>query len=196
MLNTQFLNLILKSLRQSPGTLSTNSAAGSSSRQQAMSASNSTAHASLLSALNNCRILAATSLALLIRYATTISPPSIKNRDDHILPTLVSLLREGTTSTNIATNQTTTAAASSQRIDPRLKRRGIAALGELVFYISSQLDANAIDGVEGGPNDGGDGGDKWVLPLGAVNVVMKCLKDDSDEIVRHYAAKVRQFPFF
>ena len=31
---------------------------------------------------------------------------------------------------------------------------------------------------------------RWVLPQGAVTVLLKCLKDDSDEAVRHYAAKV------
>ena len=34
------------------------------------------------------------------------------------------------------------------------------------------------------------GPEKWILPFSAVEQVLKCLKDDSDEIVRHYAAKV------
>lgn len=69
---------------------------------------------------NNARIVATTVLAIMLRYATYIQPPNIRSRDEHIVPNLVALLRE-----NI-------------RMDTRLKRRLIAALGETIFYISAQ----------------------------------------------------------
>lgn len=51
-----------------------------------------------------------------------------------------------------------------------------------MFYITAQDEESqeAPSAAEG----------RWVLPQGAVTVLLKCLKDDTDEAVRHYAAKV------
>lgn len=55
-----------------------------------------------------------------------------------------------------------------------------------MFYITAQDEESqeAPSAAEG----------RWVLPLGAVTVLLKCLKDDTDEAVRHYAAKVSVSP--
>ena len=71
--------------------------------------------------ITECRHLAATILAYVIRFATYI--PILHNRDDHIVSSIVPilLLSEGR---SVA--------------DVKLRRRLMAALGELSFYISSQ----------------------------------------------------------
>ena len=63
-------------------------------------------------------------------------------------------------------------------MDTLLRHRALAALGELVFYISAQDDEESSDE------------QPWVIPPGTVTVLTKSLADDSDEVVRHYAAKV------
>lgn len=69
---------------------------------------------------NNARIIGITVLATMLRYATYIQPPSIRAREEHIVPTIVNLLRDNV------------------KMDIRLKRRLSAALGEMIFYISAQ----------------------------------------------------------
>jgi hypothetical protein len=64
-------------------------------------------------------------LAIMLRYATYIQPPSIRSREEHIVPIIVNLLKE------------------NSRMDVRLKRRLMAALGETIFYISAQEEDNA-----------------------------------------------------
>jgi hypothetical protein len=106
--------------------------------------------------------------SLFSRYTTFVQPPTNKNRDDHILPTLISILRDNT------------------KVEVKLRRRCVAALGELVFYITAQEEETHTTS--------GTAESRWALPQGAITVLTKCLKDDSDEAVRHYAAKVRQHP--
>lgn len=136
-LNTHFLTLLLRMLRIAPVTTS----------KQAIPSATTTA-------LVLSRTLVATALALMLRYATYIAPPTKETKDEHIIPTLCLLLRD-----------------SNQKLDPKLKRRLVAALGESVFYVSSQEE------------------EEWVLPPGVCTVLLKCLKDESDEIAMHYAAK-------
>ena len=99
-----------------------------------------------------------------------MQPPTAKNRDDHILPTLISILRDNT------------------KVEVKLRRRCVAALGELVFYITAQEEETHTTT--------GTADSRWALPQGAITVLTKCLKDDSDEAVRHYAAKVSQSPLY
>jgi hypothetical protein len=106
--------------------------------------------------------------SLFARYTTFVQPPTAKNRDDHILPTLISILRDNT------------------KVEVKLRRRCVAALGELVFYITAQEEETHTTT--------GTAESRWALPHGAITVLTKCLKDDSDEAVRHYAAKVRTSP--
>lgn len=108
------------------------------------------------------RVVATQALAAMLRYATFIQPPPIKSRDDHIIGTTVSLLSE------------------PHKIEVKLKRRLVAALGETVFYVTAQEDDPASDATD----------DKWSLPSGAIDVLSNCLIDESDEIVQHYSAKV------
>lgn len=103
-------------------------------------------------------------LFCVLRYTTFVQPPTAKNRDDHILPTLISILRDNT------------------KVEVKLRRRCVAALGELVFYITAQEEETHTTS--------GTAESRWALPQGAITVLTKCLKDDSDEAVRHYAAKV------
>lgn len=105
----------------------------------------------------------------MLRYATFIQPPSIRARDEHIIATLVSILKEGNRSNS----------------DHKLRKRVTAAFGEIVFYVTSQEE----DG-SGGVDANGEAQEKWILPAVTVDIFLKCLKDDSDEIVKHYAAKV------
>lgn len=112
---------------------------------------------------NNGRYWCATLLALLLRHSTFIHPPLEKNKDDHIVDTLVYLLRDASKSTNA---------------DSRIKRRLVAALGEIIFYITAQ------DEEDSQPSQ------RLSLPITAIDVLLKCLKEDGDDVVRHYAAKV------
>lgn len=36
-----------------------------------------------------------------------------------------------------------------------------------------------------------DASDRWTLPSQAVDALVDCLREENDEIVKHYAAKVR-----
>jgi hypothetical protein len=156
-LNTHFVNLLLKSVRQTSATLPLVNSTTPTAQQT---------NTNLISALNNCRILAATTLAMFIRYATFIAAPAPKAREEHVLQALSTLLLASQSQ-------------GKKQLDTRLKRRAIAALGELVFYIASQEENS--DHTEEHP---------WVMGPDVVAVILHCLKDDSDEIVRHYAAKV------
>jgi hypothetical protein len=119
-----------------------------------------------IAAINSCRLISTTILAYALRYATVIPPPK-QPKDDLIVPVLLQLLKEN-------------------KIEPKLRRRSIAALGELLFYISGQDDqSRTLDG------------SKWDISKIAVESVVTCLFDESDEVVAHYAAKVRiLFKFF
>jgi hypothetical protein len=115
------------------------------------------------------RSLAATLLALLIRYANYIDPPpapsaTSSSSDDQIIPVLTTLLKD----------------PSLIRADPILRHKCIAALGELIFYISAQDDATIPGGANG----------RWIISNDVILVLTKSLSDDTDEIMRHYAAKV------
>jgi hypothetical protein len=111
------------------------------------------------SSQNTSRSLAATLLALFIRYANFIDPPS-STSDDHIISVLVAVLRDSTV----------------VRTDPTLRHKAIAALGELIFYISAQDDTNSNL--------------RWVISHEVISIFTKSLSDETDEIMRHYAAKV------
>ena len=80
--------------------------------------------------ITECRHLAATILAYAIRFATYI--PILHNRDDHIISSIVPV---------ILSNEGRSVS------DVKLRRRLMAALGELSFYISSQeLTTTAVGG--------------------------------------------------
>lgn len=116
------------------------------------------------------KLLCATSLALMLRYATFIQPPTIRARDDHIVVTIVNAMKE-----------------NSKNSDGKVRRRLVAALGEIVFYISAQEeDANSTTGGNEASND------KWTLPVAAIDLLTKCLKEEQDEVIKHYAAKVSE----
>ncbi len=138
----------------------------------ASSARTASAYSSPQQPQPSTRMIAATALALFLRYTTYIEPPPARARDDHLLPCLVRVL-----------------SAADERLalrsDPKLRHRLLAALGESVFYISAQLE-------EAPGEDGG----RWIVPPAAVSVLVACLKDDTDEVVRHYAAKVSEPPPF
>jgi hypothetical protein len=133
------------------------------------------------------RSLAATLLALLIRYASYIDPPLVpssgsgsgSSSDDHILSVLTNLLKD----------------PSLIRTDPILRHKCIAALGELIFYISAQDDAVTVTaGAAAGAHTTASASEKtnarWIISNDVILVLTKSLSDDTDEIMRHYAAKV------
>ena len=154
-LNTNFVHLILRIVRGQSATATTTSSKGFSSKSESSSNRN---HGSSLN--NSLRSVATSTLATMLRFATYIQPPLSKHKDDHILPTLISVLKE------------------SAKSDNKLKKRATAALGELLFYISSQE-----DGADVAPDN------KWSIPAGTITTLVKCLRDDTDEVVRHYAVK-------
>ena len=125
------------------------------------------------------RSVAVTILATVLRFATYIQCPNEKQRDEHILPTLVALIREDSVS---STSRNSTGASNS-RTDAKIKRRCMAALGEVLFYISSQENEEEVYGEDSlRPH-------KWTVPSGCIGCVVRCLRDEGDEILRHYAAK-------
>ena len=170
-LNTNFVSLMLKLVKgpnmPASSTLESRSGSRGSSREGARQMVVTPAMASL-------RCCAATVLATMLRYATFVSPPSSKTKDEHLLPVLTSILRSEYAPNGTAPSATRDAGT---RLDPKLKRRVIAALGETLFYISSQE----------GEAEGEDA--RWIIPTATISCLVRCLKDDSDEIVRHYAAK-------
>lgn len=156
-LNTAFLSLILKIMKSAvvfsvhaPGARAHSTAAGNSAASTLVT----TMNANSLQA----RIWAATVLALMLRYVSELHPPTIRAREDHIVPTIVAILRD------------------TAKLDVRLKRRAVAALGETVFYISAQTEET--------------GTERWSLPAQAVDALVDCLKEENDEVVKHYAVKV------
>lgn len=158
-LNTHFLTLVLKLLRHTVTYSDRSTSVRSTATQQSI-----VQNAQSLFHLS--RFWCATLLALLLRYATFIQPPPAKAREDHILATLVNLLKD---------------VKGGAGLDGKLKKRVVAALGEMIFYITAQ------EGEEGAAADV----DQWFLPSIAIEVLGKCLREDNDDVVKHYAAKVR-----
>ena len=93
-----------------------------------------------------CRLILI--IGLLIRFATYIAPDK---RDDSILQDLTTQLGD---------------------TDDRVRRRTIAAIGELMFYISTCEDDQS----------------EWKIPDGTVQAISDSLID-SDQTVQHYAIK-------
>ena len=157
-LNTHFLPLILRLIRPNSSGSSHGHRGGSR-----MGVSSTASNSSLLAApAMQARLLATTVLAMMIRFATFILPPN-DDKAEHIIPVLISVLRE------------------QPRLDVKIRRRALAALGEVVFYISAQGDGDDAHSKEEDP---------WKLPGGALTIIVKCLREDPDETIRHYAAKL------
>jgi len=150
-----------------PSSQSLSRTGSANSSRVASSSSAAAAASSSSSSALSLRVAAATVVATMLRYATLIHPPTAKNKDEHLLPVLVGLLKEPSAGLGTAA-----------RLDSRLKKRVVAALGEVLFYVSSQED-------DGAP-------EKWNLSSSAFAVLARALKDDSDEVVRHYAAKTME----
>eukprot|EP00981_Chlorochromonas_danica_P012115 scaffold4505_cov165-Ochromonas_danica.AAC.5 len=121
-LNSSFLTLLLRLLRHFVNYTTSTPIRG---------ASNQISISNVQTVFNNGRYWCATLLALLLRHSTFIHPPLEKNKDDHIVDTLVYLLRDASKSTNA---------------DSRIKRRLVAALGEIIFYITAQDEEDSHPG--------------------------------------------------
>ena len=121
-LNTHFLGLLLKIIK----TQIIYSTSTPGSRTHTTTSNSNSTVSTMVNTMNNnaqqARYLSATVLALLLRYVSNLQPPTIRAREDHIVPSIITLLRD------------------SNKIDIKLKRRCVAALGEMIFYISAQLD--------------------------------------------------------
>ncbi len=146
-LNTHFLGLLLRFIRAAaPNTGARTTRTGTSDgRSSGLS----------------LRALASTVLSTMLRYCTAINPPTATNKDEHIIPVLLSVLKE------------------TNRQDPYLRRRALAGLGELLFYLSSN---ESTENGEGAISE-------WGVTTSSLAMIVKCLRDDGDEITRHYAAK-------
>lgn len=178
-LNTDFLSLLLKLSRSS---------AGGAVRPSSVNVKNTT----VTQGLAVSRVAAVSCLAIMLRYATFVQPPSPPSTSalsrhkssalsgrtaassrvttppvddvDSILGTLQAIIRE------------TSGSSKGGPLDTKLRRRAVAAMGELMFYISSQEEEQGSDA-------------KWSLPSSAFSVFVKCLFDDDDEPTSHYIAK-------
>jgi hypothetical protein len=200
-LNTAFLTLILKLLKLNPLYASSNSRLTSSPASLNSTVSgNHVTQANTLS--QQSRYLSASILALMLRYATIIHPPTIRTRDDHIVATLISLLKEMTSSSSSTSRHGSASSTASTTWEYKLKRRLVAAFGELVFYITAQEnDASNHNNRLGTPSGddnssiGSASSEKWFLPTSTVELFAKCLKDDSDEVVKHYVSKTLENVF-
>jgi hypothetical protein len=128
----------------------------------------------------NIRCLALMCLALFLRYTTFIEPPDMKHADSHIIPILIHVLRESMDFSSGSSPSTTISTTTNKVLDIRFRRYAIAALGEIVFYISAQdTDENSTN-----IND-----NKLTLSQDVISMICKCLMDDNDEIIKHYAVK-------
>ena len=106
------------------------------------------------------RAVIVTLLGLLVRHATLIVPDEGGEKNG-VLAVLVELTSDDAVA---------------------LRRRAVACVGELLFYIATQEDA-ADDAPAGEPAG-------WPTPTAAAAAVVACLTDrDDDAIVQHYAAK-------
>lgn len=128
MLNTHFLNLLLKIMK-------TNIVFISASSRVTSNATTTNLVASMNANAYQSRILCATGLAMMLRYATILSPPSVRMRDEHIVVTIVNLLN---TTGSTARGGLSGTSGGADKISVQFKRRLVAALGETVFYISAQ----------------------------------------------------------
>lgn len=166
-LNTHFLTLLLKLLKTTTNYQATQPLRNQSPSHNAANAATSLAQQS--------RFLCAHNLAMMLRFATYIQAPAIRSRDDHIVGTLIQVLKD--------TQGSSTARTMS--MDAKMRRKAVAALGEMIFYISAQ-DEDAPTNTN---NNNEAVADKWTLAPSTVEFLIKSLKDEPDEIVKHYLAK-------
>ena len=168
-LNSQFLSLLLRIIKTGPTGSVPSPASGLGQAAKAAAAGTGAAYVS--QSIVASRVLAATSLALMLRFATFIQPPKAKSKDEHIVQVLAGILKD-----------------ASSKVDVKLKRRVVAALGETVFYVSAQDDSGA-DASNGSIGSHSAKDSQWSLPGGVISALVRCLKDETDEVVRHYACK-------
>ncbi len=132
-LNSHFVYLLLKITK-------TNIVYSTTTR---MTSTTNTAANTLVNSMNSnayaSRVLSITTLAMMLRYATILNPPTIRMRDEHIVVTIVNLLNTASVTTNTR-ERGNTPNSTVDKIDVKFRRRLVAALGEVVFYISAQED--------------------------------------------------------
>lgn len=164
MLNTSFLQLLLKIVQFNVGNHSMNITRGERYNDNANPTSSSIASQKLSSTistlLTSIKTTIITIIGTMLRYSTFVLPPRGKHKDDHILAVLLKLL--------------------SESVSIKLKRRLVGALGEMLFYITAQDES---------PEKNADA-EKWVIP--SIYDLLTPYVQDEDEIVRHYAVKVCQ----
>lgn len=160
-INSQFVNVIM---RVSLGFITQVAAAPTKSAKE-----NGIPSVSL-----SQRVAAMTLLALLIRHASIIRPRACvyihsKTEEIPVVRVLCSVI------TNHY-KQSTQGMTTDGRV---LARRAMAALGELLFFISTQPNVSLVDGSD------------WGIPTDSlVRAFESCMNDDSDYITQHYAMKV------
>ncbi|CAM9753050.1 unnamed protein product, partial [Choristocarpus tenellus] len=149
-------------------------------------------------------------IGVLVRHATYISPKAaqvpVVSRGRNCSPQGVSTKQEGCriTEENDSNGGLMTALVAAVMEGPtpghpegaHLRRNAMAALGELLFYISTQDGAEigtASPGAEGGKRSRGNAssprGVEWHMPSTVTSAVMQCLRDSGCEGVQYYAAK-------
>jgi hypothetical protein len=164
-LNTSFLQLLLKIVQFNVGNYAINATRGeryseNNSTPSSSSISSQKLLSTLASSLTSIKITVITIIGTMLRYSTFVLPPLGKHKDDHILAVFMKLL--------------------SESITIKLKRRLVGALGEMLFYITAQDES---------PEKNADT-EKWSIP--PILDIIRPFIQDEDEVVRHYAVKVCQ----
>ena len=106
------------------------------------------------------RIRLASVIGLLVRHATYITDELAKSG---LIGALADALRDR---------------------NERLRRRAMAALGELLFYVATQQEEGRQAG--GVPNPEAA---QWEVPASTVGLVTRLLRAGEDEVTQHYAVK-------
>jgi hypothetical protein len=181
--STNFLTLLLRSMMQNPfGTMSSSEISAAMGSKNVTNNHQATINSASILTINYCRVCAATIVGLNIRFATFIPAQlpgsSGRKAQDNVdlISAFVGILKDASTAQLHSSPGKKGALVFS---DIKLKRKAIAALGELLFYIAVQDEAQ-------GKDDSASA--RWTFPNSAVEMLAHCLTD-ADETIRYCAVK-------
>ena len=125
-------------------------------------------------------------MGLLVRILRSAKSPALRARLAAVMGTLLrhaTYIAEELAQSGVAEALTE---ALGER-DERLKRRAMAALGELLFYVATQAQEAGM--VSGAGNGGRVRPSPWHIPHEVVGAMTQLLRPGEDEVAAHYAAK-------
>ena len=119
-------------------------------------------------------------IGLCIRFASYIAPEK---------KTLTTSTNDGATAEESSVANVLIHALRTKS-NTRLRRRAIASLGELVFYISKLTNQEEEDGVHNQNQESTSTlTPQWTVSGNVVTTLIQCLREGEDTIVQHYAVK-------